>query len=89
MNNAIYNRVIPIVLVISLIVGMLPLWTVNAYAESGLHNSSYDVSYPENLDDYLGDLDTIVYGLIINQYELCYNCFYAVVELPDGSQVLV
>ena len=87
MNNAIYNRVIPIVLVISLIVGMLPLWTVNAYAESGLHNSSYDVSYPENLDDYLGDLDTIVYGLIINQYELCYNCFNAVVELPDGSQV--
>lgn len=37
--------------------------------------------------DYVGDIDTVVYGLIGNQYELFYNVFHAVIELPDGTNV--
>ncbi len=84
MNKAIHYRIISIVLVITLIVGMLPLWTTKAYAADNSADSPFDNSI---IADYLGDLDTVVYGLIISQYELCYHCFNAAVELPDGTQV--
>lgn len=43
------------------------------------------VSY--NWKDYVGDIDAFVYGLIINEYELCYNVFDGVIDLPDGTSV--
>ena len=38
-------------------------------------------------DDYAGDLDAFVYGLIVSEYELCYNVFNAAVELDNGEMV--
>ena len=39
------------------------------------------------VEDYAGDLDAFVYGLLISEYELCYNVFQASIELPDGDVV--
>lgn len=38
-------------------------------------------------DDYIGDLDAFVYGMIVNEYESCYCVFNAAIELPDGDMV--
>ena len=38
-------------------------------------------------DDYAGDLDAFVYGLIVTEYKLCYNVFNASIELSDGEMV--
>lgn len=45
----------------------------------------FNISY--NYEDYVGDMDALVYGLIMNEYELVYNVFNAALELPDGSIV--
>ena len=37
--------------------------------------------------DYIGDLDTFVYGALINEYQLAYKTFNAVLTLPDESEV--
>lgn len=39
------------------------------------------------VEDYAGDMDAFVYGLLISEYELCYNVFQASIELPDGTSV--
>ncbi len=39
------------------------------------------------IEDYAGDMDAFVYGLLISEYELCYNVFQASIELPDGTSV--
>lgn len=43
------------------------------------------ISFDPN--DYAGDIDAFVYGLIVSEYELCYNVFSAAAELPDGEMV--
>lgn len=40
-----------------------------------------------NPEDYAGNLDAFVYGLLISEYELNYNVFQAGIELPDGTEV--
>ena len=37
--------------------------------------------------DYVGDIDTFVYGLILNEYSLVYDTFNAMIALPDGSEI--
>ena len=37
--------------------------------------------------DYVGDIDTFVYGLLINEYSNIYDVFNAMIELPDGSEI--
>ncbi len=41
----------------------------------------------DNWEDYVGDIDTFVYGLIINEYNIVYDTFNAMIELPDGSEI--
>ncbi|WP_024861717.1 hypothetical protein [Ruminococcus flavefaciens] len=43
------------------------------------------ISY--NWEDYAGNLDAFVYGLLMNEYELYYTVFNAALELPDGSLI--
>lgn len=38
-------------------------------------------------EDCVGDLDTMVYSLLYNEYALCYNVFNARVVLSDGTEV--
>ena len=38
-------------------------------------------------EDYKGDLETFVYGLLINQLRYEYDTFQAYVDLPDGVTV--
>ncbi|SDB54374.1 hypothetical protein SAMN02910263_02763 [Butyrivibrio sp. INlla16] len=40
-----------------------------------------------NWEDYIGDVETFVYGLIANQLGYQYDVFSASVELPDGIEV--
>lgn len=40
-----------------------------------------------NWEDYIGDIETFVYGLIANQLSYKYDVFSAIVELPDGIEV--
>ncbi len=54
-------------------------------AESEAREEAVKISFDP--DDYAGDLDAFVYGLIVTEYELCYNVFNAAVELPDGETV--
>ena len=37
--------------------------------------------------NYIGDIDTAVYGLILREYSLLYDVFYARVQLNDGTDV--
>lgn len=37
--------------------------------------------------DYIGDLDTFVYGALINEYQMAYKTFNAVITLPDESNI--
>ncbi len=41
----------------------------------------------ENWEDYLGDIDTLVYGLMMAELGKCYSVFDAVVELDDETQI--
>ena len=41
----------------------------------------------DNYEDYIGDIETFVYGLIINQLEYFYDVFPACVELSDTQCV--
>lgn len=38
-------------------------------------------------EEYVGDMDAFVYGLLVRQYELFYDVFSAVMELPDGTEI--
>ncbi len=46
-----------------------------------------DTSLSTNWEDYQGDLEVFVYGLIIRQLEYKYDVFPAIVELLDGTQI--
>ncbi len=50
-----------------------------------------DVGFAVNLayevEDYVGDLETFVYGLIVNELGYGYDVFPAYVELSDGSEI--
>lgn len=37
--------------------------------------------------DYAGDIDTIVYGLIMNEYSKAYDVFNAAIDLDDGTEI--
>ena len=41
----------------------------------------------EKWDDYVGDVETFVYGLISNELSYSYDVFSAYVELPDKTEV--
>ena len=41
----------------------------------------------ETWENYAGDLDAFVYGLIVRQYELFYDVFSAIMVLPDGTEI--
>ncbi len=45
------------------------------------HKASYD------WHDHVGNLDTFVYGLLMNEYQLAYKTFNAVIVLPDETEV--
>lgn len=53
-------------------------------SQSG-NTNMYGIS--ENAEDYIGDLETFVYGLITNNLEYLYSTFPAYVELSD-SQII-
>ena len=40
-----------------------------------------------NWEDYVGDVETFVYGLLTYQLESCYDVFPAYVELSDGTEI--
>ena len=44
-------------------------------------------SYSVDWEDYVGDLETFVYGLIVNELNYTHDTFAARVELLDGSSV--
>lgn len=46
-----------------------------------------DSTESERWKDYIGDIETFVYGLIINQLEYAFDVFPASVDLPDGNKV--
>ncbi len=46
-----------------------------------------EISFSANWEDYLGDPETFVYGLIANQLGYKYDVFPAYVELLDGTPV--
>lgn len=43
--------------------------------------------FSDNWEDYVGDIETFVYGLLITQLENYYDIFPGVVELNDGNYV--
>ncbi len=45
------------------------------------------VSISYNWEDYAGNLDALVYGLLMNNLENVYTVFNAALELPDGSMI--
>lgn len=53
--------------------------------DEGKKPTPITVSY--SWEDYVGDVDTLVYGLIASEYELFYDVFAAEVELSDGTKV--
>lgn len=40
-----------------------------------------------NWEDYVGDIETFVYGLLTYQLESCYDVFPAYLELSDGAEI--
>ncbi len=63
---------------------------VESITES-LHAQHEPKAEPVNIshewEDYAGDLDTFVYGLMLKEYELDYSVFNAALMLPDGSAI--
>lgn len=51
--------------------------------QNEMNLNAVNISY--NWEDYVGNVDALVYGFIINEFELLYNVFDAALELPDGS----
>ncbi len=49
--------------------------------------STVPVEISTDWNDYVGDLDTFVYGLITAEYGLCYDVFNACIVLEDGRTV--
>lgn len=49
--------------------------------------SSEEIPSEERWKDYIGDIETFVYGLIINQLEYAFDVFPGCVDLVDGSIV--
>ena len=45
------------------------------------------VEISTNWEDYVGDIDTFVYGLMKSEYELIYDVFNARIDLSDGTSV--
>ena len=50
-------------------------------------NSSDEQQESKEWEQYVGDIETFVYGLIINQLEYVFDVFPASIELSDGNQV--
>lgn len=50
-------------------------------------NDAAPVVIPTDWESYVGDLDTFVYGILINEYEKNYDVFNACVDLSDGTEV--
>ncbi len=46
-----------------------------------------EVVISDDWHDYVGDIDTFVYGLLVNEYNNVYDVFNAMIELPDGSDI--
>ena len=57
----------------------------NSTTEEQYEYSIREISY--NPDDYIGDLETFTYGLLINQLDVIYSTFPAYVELSDTQVV--
>ena len=55
--------------------------------ESAQEQTEVYETISENWEDYLGDIDTLVYGLMMAELGKCYSVFDAVVELDDETQV--
>ena len=63
---------------------IIPSETESAVIQT-LKNSEIFIS--ENWEDYIGNLDTFVYALIMNQYQQNYSTFNAMVTLSDGTDI--
>lgn len=60
----------------------------NESADSGTPEDNQNHLFiSDNWEDYRGDLETFVYGLIINELKYKYDVFPAYVDLPDGNAV--
>lgn len=57
----------------------------NIQAEAELQAEPITIS--EDWEDYAGDIDTIVYGLISNEYQSAYEVFDASVILSDDTEI--
>lgn len=86
------KKLIPFLLMVSVLTAGFPDFT-NASAENLITELAADsitgsaISYSEEWEDYIGDLETFVYGLIIKELGLQYDTFPASTELLDGSSV--
>jgi len=59
---------------------------IEDYIDDSVSNAT-PVTISTDWEDYEGNVDTLVYGLLCNQYALCYDVFNAEVTLPDGTQI--
>ena len=89
MKTFVIRRLITIFLLIAVLFTSVPLRAV-AWAESSSETSNMSpqkVFYSEDWHDYVGDLETFVYGLIVNEINYTHDTFAASVELLDGNSV--
>lgn len=53
----------------------------------GDDDDAYEINISQNPDDYIGDIETFVYGLLINEISLGFEVFPGYAELSDGKEV--
>lgn len=83
------RRYTTILLLLAILLTSVPFRTI-ARAENTSNFSDLtpqEILYSMDWTDYVGDLETFVYGLIVNELNYTYDTFAASVELLDGSSV--
>ena len=67
----------------------VPLETILTETETSaiLNLKNTEISISDNWEDYVGNLDAFVYGLMLRQYQQCYRTFNARITLSDGTDV--
>ncbi len=82
--RTVIRRSIATLLLLSVLFSSVPFATI-ASAEKSL--TMTEVSYSLDWEDYFGDIETFVYGLVTNELDFTYDAFPASVELINGDSV--
>ena len=82
--RTVIRKSIATLMLLPILFSSVPFATIARAEES---TAMTEVSYSLDWEDYIGDIETFVYGLITNELDFTYDAFPACVELINGDSV--